>query len=123
MTVGGVAMAALVWDRLLETLSRNNGTNILLVPGSPPMLQIAQQMQALSVPPLAESDVHALAEEMLSKKVSGTADGYAWVDFNFLHDASAWFRIMAFGYPDTKVVMVTRQVQPPGTSRGSENPD
>jgi Tfp pilus assembly pilus retraction ATPase PilT len=106
-------MPALVWDRLLETLSKNNGTNLLLVPGSPPMLQIAQQMQALSVPPLAGDDVHALPEEMLSKKVSGTADGYTWLDFNFLHDAGAWFRIMAFGYPDTKVVMVTRQVQEP----------
>ena len=107
-------MAALVWDRLLETLSKHSGTNLLLVPGSPPMLQIAQQMQALSVPPLSEEDVQLLAEEMLSKKVSGTADGYAWLDFNFLHDAGAWFRIMAFGYPDTKVVMVTRQTQPTG---------
>ena len=115
-------MAALVWDRLLETLSRNNGTNLLLVPGSPPMLQIAQQMQALSVPPLSESDVLALAEEMLSKKVSGTADGYTWLDFNFLHDAGTWFRIMAFGYPDTKVVMVTRQAQSPDARSKDENP-
>jgi Tfp pilus assembly pilus retraction ATPase PilT len=113
-------MAALVWDRLLETLSRNNGTNLLLAPGSPPMLQIAQQMQALGVPPLAASDVQALAEEMLSKKVSGTSDGYTWLDLNFLHDAGAWFRIMAFGYPDTKVLMVTRQAQSLGRFREKE---
>jgi hypothetical protein len=104
-------MAALVWDRLLETLSRNNGTNLLLVPGIAADAADCAADAGAGVPPLAESDVQALAEEMLSKKVSGTSDGYTWLDFNFLHDPGAWFRIMAFGYPDTKVLMVTRQSQ------------
>ena len=107
-------MSALVWDRLLETLSRNSGTDLLLVPGSPPMVRTAQQIQAMSVPPLTEGDVAMLAEEMLSKKISGSADGYTWLDFNYLHDSAAWFRIMAFGYPATRAVMVMRQLQSPG---------
>jgi Tfp pilus assembly pilus retraction ATPase PilT len=101
-------MTEIVWDRLLETALRRGATDLLLVPGSPPMLRTAEDIRAMNVPPLTDERIGELAEEMMSKKISGIADGYAFLDFRYLHDADAWFRVMAFGYPHTKLVVVMR---------------
>jgi hypothetical protein len=98
-------MSKLAWDRLLET-AHVHKADLLLVPGSPPLLRMPSHLRSLSVPVLDDQDVISLAREMFSTGASGDGDGYTWFDSRYLHDTNDWFRLMAFGYPQTKFLMV-----------------
>src|SRR3954468_1663716 len=98
-------MAVLRWDRLLETCCRKEATDILLRPGSPPLLRSAKGWQALALPPLLPEDVIELAEEAMRLGApKPTEHGHTYCDF--LHDDKAGFRAMAFGYPETTLLIV-----------------
>ena len=106
-------MGILAWDRLLETCRQRHADVALLTPGSPPQLRIDQSWRSLQVPPLEPGDVKAMAAEILRPKPDAETDGYAYVDFSYGDDA--FFRAMAFGYPETRLLVVspTTPTRPP----------
>lgn len=106
-------MASLQWDRLLETCCRRDATDLLLIAGSPPMIRLRELWRALQVPPLDIAALQVLADERFGTRPDGEGDGYAYSDFR--HD-EARFRAMAFGHPDTRVLLVSKY---PGDGRGA----
>ena len=105
-------MAGVAWDRLLETCYRRDADVALVTAGSPPLLKLGEQWRALQMPPLEVDDVTSLASELLRPK-QGEADGYAYIEFSYGDVAS--YRVMAFGFPATRLLVVSR-------SRGSRPP-
>ncbi len=85
----------------------------LLAPGSPPVLRVGQSWQSLEVPPLEPEDVKTMAAEVLRGKPKSETDGYAYTDF--WYGDVAFFRAMAFGYPETTLLVVspTTPTRPP----------
>lgn len=105
-------MALVAWDRLLETYCNRHADLALLVPGSPPVLWIDQTWRALQVAPLTEADVMAMANEQLPSSGAETFDGYSYVDFSYGNVAQ--FRMMAFGHPQARMIVLCL-VEPPLT--------
>jgi twitching motility protein PilT len=100
-------MARVEWDRLLDTCVRSGATDVLLAPGSPPMVRLADGWRSLQrVDVLTPRQVANLAEEHLGLKVGKQIDGYTLSDFSYGNLAR--FRVMAFGYPRTKSLLITR---------------
>ena len=114
-------MASLSWDRLLGTLHRRGAADLLLTSGSPPMIRMPECWRALQTMTLDAAAVQALAGEMLKDRPPAHTDGYAHVDL--LYGDATQFRILAFGYPDTHLLMVSRlpgsdtEQQPQGVPR------
>ena len=106
-------MPGIAWDRLLETCYKHGVEVAILMPGSPPLLRVGNAFRSLSVPPLDVSDVAAMASEQLAKAPEYNADGYAYLDF--WYGKVAYFRLMAFGYPDTKAMVLSRCTPPQPT--------
>jgi Tfp pilus assembly pilus retraction ATPase PilT len=100
-------MAKLQWDRLLETCFKQGATDILLAPDCPPLLRIAIQWRAIHLDePLTRADLVALAKERLGPKPGGETDDYTFSDFAYGNVAR--FRAMAFGYPETALLLIAR---------------
>ena len=101
-----------LWNRLLET-SRNHGGDLLLIPGSPPLVRTGDDWRALMLPPLSPADVQALATDCLSDVATTSDDGFTYRDFpcgagpDTIH-----FRARAFAYPNTSVLLVGRIPDP-----------
>jgi hypothetical protein len=109
-------MSSFDWDRLLETCHTNDADLALLVPGSPPLIRIADSWRALQVPALTSDEIVDLAAQQLHPKPDAqTDDGYAYSDFQY-RDV-ALFRAMAFGFPQTKLLVLSRFAQPPPPPR------
>ncbi len=106
-------MATIAWDRLLETCYKRKADVALLAPGSPPVVRVDQSWRSLQVSPLEPGDVKAMASEILRPGPEAEADGYAYRDFWF--GDVAFFRAMAFGYPETTLLVVspTAPTRPP----------
>ncbi len=96
----------LAWDRLLETWVRRNATDILLSPGTSPLIRLADSWRPLQVPPVDVETIRALASEQLGENPAGREDGYSYSDFG--HGDVARFRATAFGYPATNVLLIAR---------------
>jgi Tfp pilus assembly pilus retraction ATPase PilT len=99
-------MGALQWDRMLETCHKRNGSELLLFPGSPPMIRMRRNWRAMDVPPIDAPTLQALAQELIGKKPDGQADGYTYSEFGY--GDMRRLRAMAFGYPDTRLLIVAR---------------
>jgi Tfp pilus assembly pilus retraction ATPase PilT len=114
-------MAAIAWDRLLETCCRRHADVMLLTAGCPPMLHIEGIWRTLQTPPLEPGDVKAMATEVLDPKPEQQM-GYAYSDF--WYGDVAFFRAMAFGYPETTLLIVSPTAQtrqPPADPRSLTN--
>jgi Tfp pilus assembly pilus retraction ATPase PilT len=81
---------------------------MLLAPGSPPMLRLDDAWRALQLSPLQAEDVISMAAAQLSPKPQGEKDGYAYCDFSYGDVRVAFYRAMAFGFPETRFLMVSR---------------
>jgi hypothetical protein len=110
-------MPAPRWDRMLETCCRRDASDLLLVPGSPPMIrqewpslpepgpqveqakQLCSMWRTLHTKPLTADDLAVLASQVIDGKRDGEQDGYAYSDF--WYGNLAFFRVMAFGFPRT----------------------
>jgi hypothetical protein len=105
----GVAMYHANWDRLLETCHKQ-GTDLLFVPGSPPLVRTASQWRALELPPLIPEEIRSLATEALKGAPHAETNGYSYCDF--WYGDVEYFRAVAFGFPETTVFMVARLPKP-----------
>jgi len=101
-------MAKVAWDRLLETCQTRDADVALLVPGSPPLLRVGETWRALGVPAIEKQDVADLVSEL--REPDGQMDGYAYRYFWYRN--VAFFHTMAFGYPDTVALVVSRAAPP-----------
>jgi Tfp pilus assembly pilus retraction ATPase PilT len=100
-------MARPDWDRLFGTCYKGGGTDLFLIPGSPPLIRLADGWHSmLAGGDLTLPDVVSLARERLGATPDGQADGYSFSDFAFGNVAR--FRVMAFGYPKTTMLLVAR---------------
>jgi len=99
-------MASLQWDRLLETCCRRNATDILLCPGTSPMIRLTQSWRWLQVPPVDAATIQALASERIEEHTAAHEAGYCYADFNY--GDTARFRAIAFGYPATNALLISR---------------
>ena len=110
-------MAKLAWDRLLETCHKRDAPLLLLVPGGPPIIRVAETWRSLQVPPVARADLAELVSQLDAP--DGRADGYAYRDF--WYGNAAFFRVLMFGYPDTSTIVVSREKPPapPGNGTGA----
>lgn len=99
-------MATIAWDRLLETIHRRRATLALLNVGSPPLLRIDEDWRVLQVPALGRDDIAELVAERFAVEGSNMSDGYASFDFWF--GDVAFFQVMAFGYPNSVSLVVSR---------------
>ncbi len=100
-------MPSVAWDRLLETCYRQGAEVAVLVPGSPPLVRVGDTFRALQVPPLAVQDLEDMARELLGDAVKSDADGYSYVDF--WYGTLAFYRAMAFGFPSTRALVLSRR--------------
>jgi hypothetical protein len=105
-------MDSTLWNRLLET-SRNHGGDLLLVPGSPPLVRTGDDWRALMLPPLYPADVQAHATDCLDGAGTLSDDGYTYRDFPYARGTDTLdFRARAFAYPNTSVLLVSRLPDP-----------
>jgi hypothetical protein len=105
-------MAGIPWDRVLETLHRHFASDVMLVPGSPPAVRCRTDgWRFLAVPALDAADVRGMAEELLANRPRTEANG--WVHADFWYGDVVYCRGMAFGYPETTVLLVSRILEPP----------
>lgn len=91
---------AIQWDRLLETCCRRDATDIMLIPGSPPLIRMAEAWRALRAETVHLHDAVSLAAERFGAESDGERDGYAYISFAF--GDLGRFRAMAFGYPQRR---------------------
>jgi hypothetical protein len=99
-------MPSVPWDRLLETCYKREAEVAVLVPGSPPLVWVGDTFRALQVPPLTVEDLDEMVEERLGEAPEFNADGYAYVDF--WYGDVVFYRVMAFGFPSTKALVLSR---------------
>ncbi len=99
-------MAKVEWDRLLETCIQRKATDILLVPGSPPLLRVNDKWRPLVTPDLKPDALAELAAAKLGPEPTAREFGYFYVDFTF-HDSTR-FRLMTFGHPTPTLLVVSR---------------
>jgi Tfp pilus assembly pilus retraction ATPase PilT len=100
-------VALLAWDRLLETCCKREATDLLLAEGSPPLIRIRDSWRSLQIPPLKLDDIRRLLAEQPKREPDFVVDGYACFTLWYKEDNKVWFRIMAFGYPETKMLVVS----------------
>jgi hypothetical protein len=113
-------MASLQWDRLLETCHRHGAGDLLLTPGSPPMIHLHEGWRALHTPAIDVGAVRTLADDRLGATPDAEVDGYAYSDFRY--GEAGMFRAMAFGFPNTTVLLVTRFRSDPDGEQPQETP-
>ena len=98
-------MAAIAWDRLLETCYRRNASVALLIPGSPPLIQVEEAWRALQVPAVETSDLGELVSKL--GEPDGRAEGHAYRFF--WYGDVAFFQATTFGDPETTALVLSRQ--------------
>lgn len=111
---------ALPLKRLLETCYRRNASDILFSPGASPLIRLTESWRSLQVPPVDAATIQALASEQLGDHPAGREEGFSYVDFRY--DDAVRFRITAFGYPATSVLLISRYPSdgPDGDSQPQE---
>jgi Tfp pilus assembly pilus retraction ATPase PilT len=100
-------MAALQWDRLLATCTVRRASDILLSPGVQPLLRQTESWSPLQASPVDAAYLQQLVDAHLGAKPDGQTGDYAFWDFRF-GDDPARFRAAAFGYPATRLLLITR---------------
>jgi Tfp pilus assembly pilus retraction ATPase PilT len=108
-------MAALAWDRIMETCVRNRGTDIVLVPGMPPFVRLEGGLRALSVEPVSASDI---AQMLLELKPPDQLNPDGYLDFFTPYRADC-FRVASFGIPSPHCMILALQ---PRSKPGGESP-
>jgi hypothetical protein len=98
-------------NRFLNTCYRL-GSDLLFVSGSSPMVRTLAMWRATDVPNLSPDQVRSIASDAIGRAAHVRADGYELCDF-WYRDV-AFFRAMAFGYPETTVLAVSRLRDPRG---------
>ena len=98
-------MAALKFDRLLETVFRR-GEEMLLVHGSPPPLRTGPDMRALQRPALGAQDIELLMNEVRAMGAPQEADGYAYLDFSY--GQACRFRVAMFTAVQPTVMLLIK---------------
>jgi hypothetical protein len=102
---GEVMDSAAKLDRILETCWRQRGTDIVFAPNRRPLLRTDDGWHELQTTPLSHNDIKALAEERLSSRVDGNEGVYSYTDFRYWDVAT--FRAIAFGYPETTLLVIS----------------
>src|SRR5687768_16848211 len=102
-------MSELDSERLLETCCRNDGADILLVPGKPPFIRMKDFWRPLDAPLIELEEINSMAHERF-RAGTGLLDECTYADF-WYRDV-AMFRALAFGYPATTLLIFAR-IQPP----------
>jgi hypothetical protein len=69
-------------------------------------------LRALQIAPLDDEQVTSLASEVLSGHVPHVDNGVTSVEFPYVDEPNTWFRLMAFGHPQTRAVVVSRLPPP-----------
>jgi hypothetical protein len=98
-------MAAVAWDRLLETCYRRTASVALLIPHSPPIFRVEDEWRALQIPAVEEGELAELTSKF--RDPDGRSEGHAY--WFFWYGDVAFFHVMAFGYPDTAALVLSRQ--------------
>ena len=99
-------MPSVPWDRLLETCYRQGAEVAVLVPGSPPLVRVGEVFRALQVPPLTEQDLEDMVRQLPGGAPTLEGDGYLYLDF--WYGKLAYYRAMAFGFPNTRALVLNR---------------
>jgi hypothetical protein len=93
-------------DRFLETCCRRKGTDIVFAPNRRPVLRTNDGWMEFQSDTVSPSGIKALADDRLSVRVDGNVEVYAYSDFRYGDEAT--FRAIAFGYPDTNLLVISR---------------
>ena len=114
-------MAKIRWDRLLETCLKRNAAVALLIVGSPPIILVGDAWRPLQVSPVEREDVAMLVAQLGEPDGRGEGHTYRF----FWYGNVAFYHVMAFGYPDTTAVVVSRAKPsrpPPAEPSGRNSP-
>lgn len=112
-------MVSLAWDRLLETCN-NRGSDILLAPGSKPLIRVPGSWTNLELGALLRpKDIRNMANELFQQRQpDGVLDNWAY--FNVAYGENyAWFRVFAFGFPKTSMLIISRCPSDPSFAAAS----
>ena len=101
-------MSSLKWERMLDTCLTRDATDLLLTLNSPPMIRLGGAWRPLQTAPLNETEIERLASERLSTQPQVESERYVFSDFT--HGEAAHFRLMAFGYPKSRMLLVSRRI-------------
>src|SRR5579875_1344216 len=91
---------------LLEVMMRLEGTDLALVQGVSPVLQIDDRWREMDIAPLNLQDIRQLADELFALAGPPEREKNSWRDFTYKN--SKRFRVSACGYPNTTAVFVKR---------------
>lgn len=103
-------MAILAWDRILETCVRRGATDILLVPGCPPQIRLADGLRSLQIDPCSAADLQQMAAMLLTpENAELREENYATLGFSYGKPPdpyASYCRIVVFGQPSPEAVFV-----------------
>lgn len=103
-------MAILAWDRILETCAKRGATYVLLVPGSPPHIRLADGLRPLQTDLCSTADIQKMAATLVTpENAELREENYITSGFNYGSppDSHARYcRIVAFGQPSPEAVLV-----------------
>ena len=82
--------------QLLQTLVKNNGSDLHLAASSPPMIRVRGEMERLNVPALTAADTQALFEQIANAQQKGALAAEKNIDFAFKAPGVGIFRVNVF---------------------------
>jgi len=100
-------------ERYLEALSERAGSDLLLQPGSPPMIRVEGALMALEHPDLSSEFTRAVVAELVTPEMLRSLDAGRQLDFAIQWREGARLRANAFYQRDTISVamrMLPRQI-------------
>jgi twitching motility protein PilT len=100
-------------ERYLEALSERAGSDLLLQPGSPPMIRVEGSLMALEHPDLSAEFTRAVVAELVTPEMLRSLDAGRQLDFAIQWREGARLRANAFYQRDTISVamrMLPRQI-------------
>ena len=100
-------------ERYLEALSERAGSDLLLQPGSPPMIRVEGALMALEHPDLSSEFTRAVVAELVTPEMLRSLDAGRQLDFALQWREGARLRANAFYQRDTISVamrMLPRQI-------------
>ena len=97
-------MATLRWDRLMQTCVNRGGFDILLIPGMPPCLRVANGLRWMEVEPVSPVDIAQMLLE-LSPPNRVNEKGYLEFDVPYREHR---FRVSSFGIPSPQFTILMR---------------
>src|SRR6202165_4667025 len=100
-------------ERYLEALSEHAGSDLLLQPGSPPMIRVEGALMALEHPDLSSEFTRAVVAELVTPEMLRSLDAGRQLDFAIQWREGARLRANAFYQRDTISVamrMLPRQI-------------